>query len=251
MMRARAHDKEPRSRRILVALDNVSAAAGALAPVVLLARHLEADLLGLFVENPDLTRLAEHTRSFILSTIGQSRHDDSVLLRRVLRARLETTRRTFEDVGRRARIKTEFRISQGQVEDAVLGVAESDDTIFFGVGCVRPMAAGVVVVFDGSEGGHRAVDIAAGLAWQDRRVLTVVLVTGRPVDARQWEAELRSRLGTHGTMECVTVPGCVLADVTDLARRRKASLMVMDRQSGMLRRGGGLDLLGLPVLLVS
>jgi nucleotide-binding universal stress UspA family protein len=247
----RADDGRPR-RRVLVAFDDTGPGApGAGHPAVRLARALEADLLGLFLENPDLARLAEHTESFFLSTIGQGRHADTAMLRRALKAKRESARRAIEDEGRRLRVRTEFRVSPGRGADAVLEIAEKTDVVFIGP-ARRPEGGGVVVAFDGSEGSHRALDAAGTLAESDRRPLTVIFTTGRPADARQWEAELRARLGGRaGIVEFVTAPGAALADVSAIARRRAATLLVIDRDSLPPPGQARLDDLDLPVLLVS
>lgn len=239
-----------RPRRVLVALTSTSGSSK-LDPVARLARQLEADLLGLFVEDPRLAALAEHAEVSVRSTLVPAGVADPDLLRRVLRARLAESRRALEEAGDRLRVRTDFQVFQGGGVTAVVAHAESTDMIVLGAQSPRTSSAGITIVYDGSEGAARALDVAGTLIGAGGGRLTVVLATPRMDRARAWDAEIRARLAGQGiAVDGIEMPEPTLAGVARLARHRGASLLVMDRASPLLGDQAELDRAGVSVLLV-
>lgn len=239
-----------RPRRVLVALTGAPGPS-ALDPVARLARRLEADLLGLFMEDPRLAALAEHTGVAVRSTLLPARAPDPGLLRRALRARLAESRRALEEAGHRLSVRTEFQIFQGAGMTAVLARAETTDMVVMGVQGARTPPGGVVVVFDGSDGAARAFDVAGALTGPGGGRLTVVLATPRMDRARAWETDLRARLaGRDIAIDGIEMPAPTLSAVARLARHKGASLLVLDRASPLLGDEAEMDRAGVSVLLV-
>lgn len=250
MTPAERSTEEPRPRRVLVAL-SATAGSGTLDPIAQLARRLEADLLGLFLEDPHLAAVADHGAVFVRSTLLGARSHDPELLRRVLRARMAERRRALEEAGHRVRVRTDFQIYQGGGVTAVLARAETTDVIVLGAPAADARPGGVAVVVDGSSGAERALDVAGALLGPAGGRLTVVLATARMDRAREWESGIRARLaGRQIGVEGVEMPAPTLADVARLARRRDAALLVLDRASPLLGDDAAVERAGLPILVV-
>ncbi len=188
-------DPEARApiRRILVALDASGASLAALDAAARLAATLEADLLGLFVEDEDLLRLAGLPCAREVGfTFAQSRRMESADMERALRAQAARARQALERVASRTSVQCTFRVVRGRVTEELLAAAADVDLVAVGftghaVPRARPgttttaLATGagrtililpsetaisppVMAVYDGSPAARHALTLAVRLA---------------------------------------------------------------------------------------
>lgn len=120
-------------KRILVALDTSSHSLAALQAAVELAARFHAELEGLFVEDADLLRSADHAFSREIGLYsGHIRRIDRRGLELQIRAHGHWARRIFTAAGRRARIVQHFTIVRGEVSAEVLSRAAQSDVLILG-----------------------------------------------------------------------------------------------------------------------
>jgi len=196
-------------RRILVALDASAHSLAAVEAAAELAAAMQAEMEGLFVEDINLIRLAS------LPCTREVRHTASVAsldleqMERALKAQAAEARQALAAAARRAHVQWSFRVARGPVAHEVLAAAAAADLLTLGkLGRSRSpqarlgstalrMLAGapvalllvehrrvgayrlrrVLVVYDGSEGAGRALDVAARLAEASCVNLTVLMLT--------------------------------------------------------------------------
>jgi nucleotide-binding universal stress UspA family protein len=206
-------------RRILVALDASPASRFTIQTAVDLAARFEAELIGLFVEDTNLLRVA---RLPFVREIGafsfSARKLDLDDLQRQLRDQAERMRRSLASAARLRGISWEFRVKRGPVAAEVMAAGAEADLMIMGRAgrsltahrrlgsTVRSMvlqrsgmtfiltaalrlAAPAILLYDGSQAGHKALEIAGSLvAAQDRR-LTVVLVAESRSESHELKAD--------------------------------------------------------------
>lgn len=119
--------------RILVALDASSHSLAALEAAAELAARLEAEVLGLFVEDVNLLRLAElpFTQEVCVSTTARRRLDVEGLERQ-LRAQAARMRRALAVYAERAHVRWSFQVTRGVISREVLTAASEADLITLG-----------------------------------------------------------------------------------------------------------------------
>jgi nucleotide-binding universal stress UspA family protein len=202
-------------RRILVALDASSHSAAALEASAELASRMGAELLGLYVEDMNLLRLAELP---FAQEVGQftaiRRRLDIREVERQIRGQTVRVRRMLEVTTRRARVRWSFQVTRGMVVNEVLQAASEVDALVLGragwslvapgrmgstARAVLAQAPGLtlivpgggclgapfLVLYDGSALAERALEVAAGLMTEEEgrghlAALTVLLLTERP-----------------------------------------------------------------------
>jgi nucleotide-binding universal stress UspA family protein len=191
-------------RRILVALDASPGNEAAMAAAIEMASRLEAELVGLFVEDVTLFRLADlPSSSAAIGVSGQWRTIDSDNLARQFQVQRRRLRRTFEALAQRAQVSAGFRVRRGPVVAELLSAQSPADVLIlhrasWGIGSRRlgdqvrlllgrargpvmlvrrPVCAtpAVVVVYDGSPLARHALSIAARLAVREMDPLIVLV----------------------------------------------------------------------------
>ncbi len=128
-------DPEARApiRRILVALDASGASLAALDAAASLAAELEAELLGLFVEDVNLLRLAglPFAREVGL-TLAHARRFAGADMERALRAQAARAQAALEKTAARRSVRCTFRVARGQVTQVLLEAATEADLVAVG-----------------------------------------------------------------------------------------------------------------------
>ena len=203
-------------RRILVAVDASPASLAALEIGAELAARYNAELIGIFVEDVNLLRLAEYpfTREIGLYSTRTTRIDVSQMERQ-MRAQARTVRRRLAMVAEGARLQWSFQTARGVVHVALREAAENVDLIVMGrTGWTRQRHLGstarvmvmesprhtmilrrrvrfgvpVLVAYDGSEASRKALS-AVSLIWEEESRLTVLILAEDVELARHLQGE--------------------------------------------------------------
>lgn len=207
-------------RRILVALDASPHSMAALKAATELAARLQADLLGLFVEDITLLDLAEspYAREILYPAATQEQLSRASMESK-LKALAEQARKALAATAEESQVRWSFRIVRGEVTSEVLAAASEFDLLAMGkagwslrrrtrVGSTaREAATSAVPVlllpehalapgarwlvrYDGSPTAKLAVLAAAQLAVPGATILTVLLAA----PDRERAAELREEV---------------------------------------------------------
>jgi nucleotide-binding universal stress UspA family protein len=223
-------------RRILVALDPSPHGHAALVEAIALAERMGAEVVGLFVEDEDLLRIARlpFAREFGVCD-PHGRALDIVGMERRLRAQGVAMRREMEREAARTQLSWSFRVARGRVAAEVVAAGEQADVIFVGrtreqarsarlgstaravltrsrrtVFCVRHRAAGgraVVAAYDGSDASGRALHTAADLAGAGPDGVVVLVPAGAEADALTRRAlEILGEIGKFARVTRIDAP---------------------------------------------
>jgi nucleotide-binding universal stress UspA family protein len=215
-------------RRILVTLDASRHSLAALEATAELAARVQAELLGLFVEDVNLLQLAGLPFARVTSyASAELRPMDSRTMERALRVQAEQARRSLETTAARRQLRWSFRVVRGEVATEVLAASMEVDLISVGpVGSllgsgakagaaartvavraprsvlvlrngIRP-GQPVVTVYDGSLAAVRALAVAAQVAEADGGRITVLIPADSPTPARQLLEEAGGWLESRG-----------------------------------------------------
>lgn len=270
-------------RRILVALDSSRHSLAALEAAAELAAHTEAELLGLFVEDVNLLRLARLPfASQVSSASATAESVDSARMERELRGQAAQARRALAAAAERARVRWSFRVARGEVAAEVIAAAEEVDLITLGkrglasngqrlgstahaaLSSARrsllisqhgsPFRPPVLVVYDGSEGSRAALEVALRLARATGHRLVVLLVNGTAVPPAELQEVVAREIGSQGP--AVRYRGAYGANALSLAHalRGEPEGFVVLSDSGRLSRdelGKLLQQVRNPVLVVA
>jgi nucleotide-binding universal stress UspA family protein len=197
-----------------------------------LAQRLQAEVEGLYLEDINLKRLAALpvAREFQFGGVARS----AAAVADDLRAEATRLRRAFEEAATRARITARFRVAEGRLEHMFVTEAREADILVIGrtrtSGFSAPRTAAVtaaimasrpLVLYDGSDGAARALELAARLADDEPGALTVVIRAADDGEALKLRREAAELLAGHEQMarfRAATAPSLV-----DLCRTVTAS----------------------------
>jgi nucleotide-binding universal stress UspA family protein len=206
-------------RRILVALDASRHSLAALEAAVELAASLEAELLGLFVEDVNLLRLAGLPVAREVSyPYAAAARLDRARMERQLRAQAAQARQALATACERQHIKWSFRVVRGEVAPEVLAAAVAADLLSLGKAS-RPLTrrvqmgstarvvvaqaphsvlllqrdAGigspVVMTYDGSSTARQTLVMAERLAQESGGYLTVLILADTTEAAQRLQTQ--------------------------------------------------------------
>ncbi len=282
-------EREQEVKRILVALDTSKHSLAALAAAVELAASLGAELLGLFVEDINLLRLAGLPFAQEITPAAVARQMDSVRLEQELRIQAAQARRAMAEAAESSQVHWSFRVVRGQVAAEVLTAALEADLLSLGIASrplIRRTRMGstaltvaakaprtvlllqhgerlnqpVVVTFDGSAAANRALDIAAHLVQKIKlpaRLPLLVLImaeAGSLEVAQQLEQETTTRLlGQVAQLKFRRLAQANLTSLIQTVQAEKAGLLVLGGETPLLEAEtiqALLDKIICPVLLV-
>lgn len=126
-------EQEGGIRRILIALDASPHSLAALQAAAQLAARLNAELLGLYVEDINLVRLAQMPNarqvaffSATLRAYGPAQVEEE------LRAQANRARQALAQAAQRAQLRSEFRITRGVIPVELIQAAEQADLVIVG-----------------------------------------------------------------------------------------------------------------------
>lgn len=213
-------------RRILVSLDASPHSLAALDMAAELAGRLGAELLGLFVEDADLLRVAELPFAREVTFFSPSfRRLELQRLEQQLRAQANQVRRALAEAAERARVPWEFRVARGAVAAELLAVAAEADLIVMGKlgrsltrhlgSTVRTLilqgsgltmilerehtlTAPPMIIYHGSALAPKALDAAAHLVPAKGGHLSVIIVADDKDSAQRLQSDALMQLQAHG-----------------------------------------------------
>ncbi len=280
------HQEEPSAviRRVLVALDESDASRTALEAATELAARFEAELVGLFVQDANLTRLSQIPFVREVGRFSASRHEiDNGEMARHLHIQALRMRRTFADAVRQRRVRWRFRVERGQVEQQVISAARQADILIVGASgwtlassrrlgrTVRAIIAQapsstlvlqpsahiglpILAVYDGGPSAAKALETAASLTETSGYPLYVLLLP----DGRGRLGDLRVTARRILRQHDVTTRYLPLIDTTarrlaDAARTQDTAMLVLPAESDILQEDALLEFVEraeVPVLLV-
>ena len=230
----------PHIRRILVALDASAGSLAALEGAALLAARLNAELLGLFVEDEDLLALAAlpfAEEVEVHSAVTRPLTSEGMEQR--MRSQARRAAEALSLVAGRHRLRWDFRVVRGAVTREVLAAMEDADFVALGgiggratrssrlgdtaleaiLRGERPvllLAPGgairepIAVVYSDHAAAGQALDIAAGLAKRDGGSLRVFLVAddaGAEAKLKQDALERLAAFGVEGHFRLLRTGG--------------------------------------------
>ncbi|MBN2392938.1 MAG: universal stress protein [Anaerolineae bacterium] len=215
-------------RRIVVALDASPHSYAALEAAVRMAAHFGAELLGLYVEDINMLRLAELP---FVREVGSfstaSRRVESQDIERQLRLRTLTIQRKFISLATQQQVQQTFRVTRGKVVAEIREAAAKADVLIVGkagwsqvsgrrLGSTARAAYSndtpdltvilqdgarlgtpLLVVYDGSPLGQKALDVAAALMRARTGPIHVLLLADGQMHVTSLHAEAAARLQAY------------------------------------------------------
>jgi nucleotide-binding universal stress UspA family protein len=274
---------KPNVKRILVALDTSPHSLAALEAAVDLANRFRAELLGLFVEDANLLRLARLPFAWEVSLFSARRRQlDTQEIELQLQAQATRIRRVVAGVAERTQVSWSFHVRRGGITSEVLTAASEVDILVLGkLGCspiaprglgstARAVLAGapclallvqqgthlgppVVVVYDGSPLAEKALEAAAALV-KEGESLTVLILADGSESARELRAQVDEKLRDRKLrVHYRSLTRSNVAKLAYLVQMERTGTLVLPVQSSLLRDEALLRLLAeieVPVLLV-
>lgn len=217
-------------KQILVALDGSPSSLSALENGAELAVRLNAELVGLFVEDINLLRATQlpftQEISFLMSGF---RRLDSLELERQMRVQAERVRRIMERITLAKKLSAVFRVTRGSVAEEILNAGKDADLLVLGKtgrawpgfgrsgSTVRKVLVRrpgmtliwhshgveerpVVLAYDGSESADRALEVAVSLKAVQEAELVVFLVSDTREKAERLRKDVSARLEEIGVL---------------------------------------------------
>ena len=126
-------DKQPPIQRILIAIDASPPSIAALEAAAALAARINAELLGVFIEDVNLLRLASLPFATEVGVLlPHVRPLGAVEMERHLRAQRARAEEALERVAQRLQLRWSFRVTRGQIVTELLTAALDADLIALG-----------------------------------------------------------------------------------------------------------------------
>jgi len=236
--------REGGQRRIVITIDSGDLDTAELNRLMRLARRLDAELEGVFVEDSDLLRLAG--LSFLREFRPTSMRSEQVHAGRMeqeLRAMARRAERAMSEQARRQGVTCRFRTWRGSVERELLNTVEGDVLALLRLGTVmrqpprRREREIITTLFDGTDESARALVTAAELAAEsDRIVLQVLLPAGDDAKTEALREQAAALLpDPPGEVSYYALNITSLAEILDTLHRSASSALVLQRDNQLLR----------------
>ena len=242
-------------RRILVALDASVSSLAALEAAVVLASRMEAELIGLFVEDVNLLKLAAlpFAREIGFPS-ARRRRLGSVEMERSLRAQASRAEAALIAAAERQSVRCSFRVVRGEVTAQVLQAATEVDVLALGRALPRawrassmsrvivsstsppvlllspsaPVRPPIASVYDGSAESARALLLARRLMQLESDTLTVLVAARDTDDAQRLRQQAAAHLAGSGlVVDYVTLVDADAAGVAQAAHRHATGTLVL------------------------
>jgi nucleotide-binding universal stress UspA family protein len=184
-------------RRIVVGLDAGPSGRAALEAAARLAARMQAELVGLFVEDIDLLNLAglpfAREVGYPSATLRQL---DVAAMERALRATAQEVQRMMAAIARRAPLSWSFRVARGALLTELRAAAAEGDIVVTCALRVTPRAP-LAVLCTAATSPEQAVPAAAALADALGGAVEIVLLDGESEPAEDWRRRARELLAAH------------------------------------------------------
>lgn len=180
--------------RITVMLGSSNADRTTLEILSLLTTETPAEILGLFLEDPELLALAELpvAREYCQLTHVE-RHLEAADLERQLRVQARTAKQALASIAGRSGFNWSFHTVRGSPASLLADTSHEMDLLLLSAARnIRPFATRpvlshsavrpVVVTFDGSEAAQRALTVACRMAGTGKQPLVILLLAAVPDD---------------------------------------------------------------------
>ena len=271
-------------QRILVALDASPHSLAALEIAVDLAARFHAELLGLYVEDINVLRLAEFPFAREIGLFsGKSRQMETQDIEGQIKAQMARARQIFDGITARASMQASFHVARGGVGTEIIEAALDADVLILGRAgwspdtrtrlgstaraalCQSPgltlvvqegthLNMPVLVVYDGSLLAQRALAITTALLRHEDTPLTLLLLTDNIKHAQRLQAQADTWVRAQGLVASYRL--LVESNVSKLAHIAQiegCGIVVMPSNMPLLQDEALLKLLEaikVPVLLV-
>lgn len=246
-----------RVTRILVAIHPALADQPTVSTAASMAALLHAELVGLFIEDANLVKLAGLPFVRVVDPLSaQPRTLGTAELERSLRIRLHRAQTVVTRSAEGLRIRSSLQVVRGSYLGAALAAASELDVLLLSQ--PAPPARGaaqrrtVCTLYDGTPASARAMGMAAELARHQNRPLTVAIAASTGAASPLREAAEALLAGSDLRLRFLTVD----ADSTALMARLRAEgcgLLVLSREPDTAEHGRTASLLAraaCPVVLV-
>lgn len=259
--------------RIVLALDLSPRSRLALETAAVLAAALDAELVGVFVEDINLLHLCglPFTREVGLFSPGLRPFSVQEVERELNREAAEVQQRlaaTAERLG----LRWSFQVARGQIAAELFALANEPDLVVLGKRARRgaislgdffaapgraaaqlvAASGAVVAVYDGSSTSRRALELARQIATANGMELKVLVEAASDIEYAQREAEIKARL-SGAVARCRRIASVEPRSLAAAGRQEKAGVLVLG-SDGRFRSGAGfytlLNELDCPVVLV-
>ncbi|MCC6473944.1 MAG: hypothetical protein IT514_09390 [Burkholderiales bacterium] len=236
------------ARRILVRIETAPSGRVALQTAAEIAARLDAELVGLFVEDADLYSLARLPFAHEIGLASGTRRALNLeAMQRQLGALAEQARRTMEEIASRGPLRWTFRTARGSMHAELAAAAGEADLVITRAAGVEWSALKfterppVFVLQDGDSSRLTLVTLCepapdpaglaatvAALARGARSAVDLIGLAAGPEQARAWMAELREELDRQGCeqevrMRCADIAEALVAMLRALRPRPGAS----------------------------
>jgi nucleotide-binding universal stress UspA family protein len=250
-------------RRIAVTLDALDISIVALDQAARLARHMGAQLEGIFVEDIDLLQLAE--LPFLREVRRSSRSVEAMNPARMeqeFRVLARRAERLLGEQAARHHVTWSFRVWRGSIDSDLLADAmEVDVLALTRLGSVlarspvaRPGCGAIAVLYEGGDSAARALDTAASLAAEQQARLNILLPVVQGLDTEVLRQEAALHLGEQaGAAQFIQMPDDSLPALLEALAGTGSAALILQRDHELLQTPTlrlCLNSLNCPVLVV-
>ncbi len=251
--------------RVLVALDSSPQGLGALEVAAELAARHDAQLIGVYVEDIDVLRMAAlpFAREYSRLSAG-GRELDSSAMARAMRGQATRLRQAVAAAAEKAHVRWTFRSQRGRVSAELIAASKEADIVIVGRASgpsarrerlgstARALASGsprtvvllqrgtpfgrpVLVTYDGKASADRALATAAAMALEGEEGL-VVVVPAEGSSALTERASTKLR-GWNIEARYVTVPRISLSALLTVLHDKSCRMLVLNSDSALFEGG--------------
>lgn len=253
-------------RRILVAVDTSSHSLAALEAAAIIARKMEADIHGLFVQDEIWEKLSRLPSIATINELtGETKSLEEKSLERQVEHQKRRLRRHLKTLSRKHNISHRWNTVQGRVEEEILQAAEEADLITIGrrghsfpekkqlgssaKAIIRladkpilllkkglKLGNPITVVYDASEESRRCLHLGLSLARKNDSTLTILVMDNKSGLPGKRDADLEEMIeSTQIPVNIQLFQNPTIWSFTHAVNRRESGLLVIPRHQPLLQ----------------